>query len=199
MNDESDEDPSDEEKRSDEHEDSQEPGSEGENDDNDYNSDDTNDQQDNDQKAKKKKSIDKLSYNYRKNKKSIRSGRRRSGNSIIKKRKESYTEKKQRLKTGAIMTKVDSKRSVRRDKLNGRKRTKKTFDTVHVSTTPRFSTEQTTNDDYERMIRQQYADYISKVAHAIAKERGMEVSERYIDKDIEDLIEFQLKLTEVNV
>ncbi|XP_032679462.1 neprilysin-2-like [Odontomachus brunneus] len=186
-------DPSDEEKQSDE--DSQEPGSEDENDDD--NNNDTN-EQNNDQKAKKKKSIDKLNYNYRKNKKSIHNGKR-SGNSIIKKRKESHTEKKQRLEKRAIITKVDSKRPQRfthRDKLNVRKSTKKAFDMMHASTTPRFSTEQT-NDDYEGMIRQQYADYISNVAHAIAKERGMKVSEHYINKDIEDLIEFQLKLTEI--
>lgn len=149
---------------------------------------------------------------HRKDKKSTHIERRRSGGDrIIKKHGENHTEKKQRIKRRAARrttTKV-VERFTRRNKLNklnkpsrsgGRKKTEgKVFDTTST-TAPRFTTERANDDDdYDTKIRQRYADYISKVAHAIAKERDMKISEQYVNKDIEDMIEFQLKLTEVNV
>lgn len=128
---------------------------------------------------------------------------------MIKKHGEKHTEKKQRIKRRAARrttTKV-VERFTRRNKLNkpsrsgGRKKTVgKVFDTTST-TAPRFTTERANDDDddYDKITRQRYADYISKVAHAIAKERGMKISKQYVNKDIEDMIEFQLKLTEVNV
>lgn len=129
---------------------------------------------------------------------------------MIKKHGEKHTEKKQRIKRRVARrttTKV-VERFTRRNKLNkpsrsgGRKKTVgKVFDTTST-TAPRFTTERESNDDdddYDKTTRQRYADYISKVAHAIAKERDMKISKQYVNKDIEDMIEFQLKLTEVNV
>lgn len=128
---------------------------------------------------------------------------------MIKKHGENHTEKKRRIKRRAARrttTKV-VERFTRRNKLNkpsrsgGRKKTEgKVFDTTST-TAPRFTTERANDDDddYDKAIRQRYADFISKVAHAIAKERGMKISEQYVNKDIEDMIEFQLKLTGVNV
>ncbi|XP_014470512.1 PREDICTED: membrane metallo-endopeptidase-like 1 [Dinoponera quadriceps] len=182
----SDEDRSDEEKQS--HEDSQEPGNEASrNDDDNKDDNDTNEQADEAKKKKKKtKSTDKL--HHRKNK--IYSGRKGS-NKIINKHKDAGNKK---LEKRAITMKVDEQR-IRHSKLNRRKNTRKALE--KTSSTPQFTTEETNDDDGMMMTRQQYADYISKVAYAIAKERGMKVSERYIDADIEDMIEFQLKLTEI--
>lgn len=71
-------------------------------------------------------------------------------------------------------------------------RTKETLET----TTSQIITEETSDEGDK--VQQVYANYISEVARAIAKARGAEVSEEHINKDIEDMIKFQVKLAEVS-
>jgi len=44
-----------------------------------------------------------------------------------------------------------------------------------------------------------YVDYISKVAHVIAKNRGIEISQKHLREDIQDMIKFQLRLIQVRI
>lgn len=73
-----------------------------------------------------------------------------------------------------------------------KERLKKTLE----STTPQINTEETID---ENDMLKRYANYISKVARAIAKARGINVSEEDMDKDIQDMIEFHIKVLKVSV
>ncbi|XP_029660961.1 neprilysin-like isoform X2 [Formica exsecta] len=202
IEDEDDEDPSDEQ-------DNQEIENE---DDDDDNSDDNTNEQNKDKEAKKKISKRKSTgkFSHKKNKNIQHNRKTKSGTRILKKH-DNHKTKKQRVKRQATPTKVHSKRAqhlTHRDKLRKSKRnhvrkaqdeerTKETLEMVSTSTTPQI-TEKTSEGDVDDETAQQiYANYISKVARAIAKARGTEVSEEHIDKDIEDMIKFQVKLTEI--
>lgn len=224
--DESDEDPSDEEKQSDEQNDSQEPGSEGEdhgksgnnsnddnkndnNDDDDDDDDDNNhdedsdddsdgdtNEQNNDKNAKKKAGMKKTGK-FAKNKK-VKHNRKMKSNTHSKKYdNHKLNHKKERVKRQTIPINVREKLHARKNERNHvkqvrKERLKKTLE----ATTPQISTEETTDED-DNM--KQYADYISKVGRAIAKVRGVDVSEEHMNKDIQDMIDFQIKLVDVSV
>lgn len=105
--------------------------------------------------------------------------------------------KKEKIKKRAIPTNVSKKLRVWKKKRNHekqerRERLKKTLEV----TEPHISTEETIDEDD---WLKQYANYISKVAHAVAKVRGVEVAKKHMDKDIQDMIEFHLKLVDVSV
>ncbi|KAL6445044.1 hypothetical protein ACFW04_002160 [Cataglyphis niger] len=205
-----DEDPSDEQ-------DNQEFGSEIDDDDNSENNDDDNDSDDDTNEQNENEDINKKmgkrkstgKFNHKKNKKIQRNRKTRKGIQILKEHSNHKT-KKQRVKRRAIPTKIHSRHtqhSIRHEKLRTSKRnrvrkaqdeerTKEALETVSTSTTPQIITEETSKEGKET-AQQVYANYISKVARAIAKARGTEVSEEYIEKDIEDMIKFQVKLTEI--
>lgn len=105
--------------------------------------------------------------------------------------------KKERTKRRAIPTNVHEKLRVRKNKRNHVKQERKEkLKRTLESTTPQISTEETIDEDDEL---KQYANYISKAARAVAKGRGVKVSKEHMDKDIQDMIEFHIKLVEVIV
>lgn len=53
--------------------------------------------------------------------------------------------------------------------------------------------------EFAKELRQKYVDYISKVARALAKASGKRIPDYQIDYDVQDLINFQLKLAKVNI
>ncbi|XP_036145439.1 endothelin-converting enzyme 1 [Monomorium pharaonis] len=225
--DKSDEDPSDEEKQSDEQKDSQEPGSEDEdhkktnnnsnNDNNDNNDNDDNDDngnydnhdsdvnEDNDNDGNRNeqnnnKNAKKVSMKkpgkFIKNKK-VRHSRKIKSNTHSKKN-ENYklNHKKERIKRQAIPENVCEKLHAWKNKMHHMKqaRKEKLKKTLEMTTRPQITTEEPIDeDDYAK----QYTNYISKVGHAIAKARGVEVSEEHMNKDIQDMIKFQAKLFEI--
>lgn len=201
--DKSDEDTSDEEKQSDE-KDSQEPGSE-EDDDDDDDDDDTNEQSDK-RKSKKKVGTKKIGKSA-KNKKLGHRMKRKDGkmkrkdgrmkNSIHFKKHRSHKIKKERVKR-AISTNIREKLRERKNRRNHlkqkrMKRLKKTLE----ATTPRISIEEMTKEESNLLV--EYANYISKVAHAIAKARGVEVSKEHMIEDINDMLLFHIRLLIVSV
>lgn len=159
------------------------------------------DEQDKDEDIrKKKKSSGKLSHK-KKNRISTHNRKRKSHNRIVKKY-DNHREKKQRIKRHVITTKVHSKHashSVRHNKINGNQN--KTEDKKirkHKKNLPLQLTTEELNEDDEELV-QKYTDYISKVAYAIAKEKGTKIFKEQIDKDIKDMVEFYLKLANVSV
>lgn len=216
IEDEDDEDPSDEEEQSNE-QNSQGSGSGDLDDDDSENDDDDNDDKDDDtdkqseekdakKKVGKRKSTGK--FTHKKNTKMQHSRKTKSGTRIL----DSHKTKKQRVKRRAVPTKVHSKRAhhlAHREKLRKSKRnhvrkaqdeqrSKETLETVSTSTTPQITTEETSDEDKET-AQQVYANYISEVARVIAKARGTGVSEEHINKDIKDMIKFQVELAKVSV
>lgn len=100
--------------------------------------------------------------------------------------------KKKRVKKRVIQTNVQEKLPMQKNKRkHARERLKKSLEAI---TSP-ISTKKTT---YKDNTLKEYADYISKVARTIAKARGMEVSEEHINKDIQDMMNFQIKLIDVS-
>ncbi|XP_011861289.1 PREDICTED: neprilysin-like isoform X2 [Vollenhovia emeryi] len=190
--DESDEDLSDEEKQS-EQKDSQEPGSEDESDNN-SNDDDAEDDDEYDgnhtneeNNHKKKKGGMKKTGKLVKKKKW---GHSRKSSTHIKKYESHKTQKERMKKWGTVAReklRMLKTKSVKRKRMERLKRTLE-------STTPQISTEETIDED-DQLKR--YAEYISKVARAIAKTGGLEVSEKRMDKDIQDMIKFHIKLVDI--
>ncbi|XP_020278403.1 neprilysin-like [Pseudomyrmex gracilis] len=211
----SDEDSSDENKQSDE--DDEEPGSErskenrddddNDDDDNDYNEDDDDD----DENAKKKINMKKNRIARKKSRKSEH-GRTKKNNVQLPKHN-SHKVKKQRIKRQANTVEAFNKfarinyrdvlraRLSRKNRMNKeqRERTKETSDEQTKATTsaPQVTTEETREEIILR-LREKYASYISKIARALARARGTAVSEDHIDKDIQDMIDFQIKLTKIS-
>lgn len=126
---------------------------------------------------------------------------RKSKSSTYSKKYKNHKVKKERVKRRAISTNIrekvrtwkNKKNDVKRVTEKRREKLKKTLE----ATTPRISTEETTEIDDDMVER--YTDYVSKVARAIAKARGVEVSEEHMNKDIQDMINFQVKLVDVSV
>lgn len=121
-------------------------------------------------------------------------------NSASKKHKNHNT-KKERIKRRAIPTHIREKLRMQKDKRNHAKRThreklKKSH--VEVTTPKQSSTEETIDEEEDEEIKE-YTDYISKVARILGKARGIEVSKEHMQKDIEDMIDFQVKLVDVSV
>ncbi|XP_024884012.1 neprilysin-like isoform X1 [Temnothorax curvispinosus] len=213
--DKSDEDASNEQK------DSQEPGSKEKNDDksgnnrNDENEDDNNDESDNnddekdnnnndkennandtnkqndDDNAKKKVST-KRTGKLAKNKK-LGHGRKMKSNTHSK--NNHHKTKKEGIKKRAIPTNIREKLRVWKTEKNHvkQKRIERPKETLKA-TTPQDNTKEMIDEDNDL---KKYTNYISKVAHAIAKTRGVEVSEEHMNKDIQDIIEFQVRLAEI--
>lgn len=112
------------------------------------------------------------------------------------KKHENHKTKKEKMKNQAIPTNVHEKLQVRNNKKNHAKKHHMKRQKRTLETATQINTEETI-DEYDE--HKKYANYISKVARAIAKARGVEVSEEHMDKDIQDLITFNVKLTEVSV
>lgn len=177
----------------------------GDIDDDDDDDDDTDeDEQDEDVKKKmgKKKITGKIGH--KRSKKLRHVGQRKSGTQNIKKY-DSHKKNRQRIRRYAI-AKVDNKRShrfIRRKKLHARKGERNHVRKVHRKRTKKISDNEEphmNSEDTEKMIMlQQYADYISKVANAIAKNKGTKISQERLDEDIQDMIMFQLRLIQVNI
>lgn len=221
--DKSDEDSSDEEeqkhkrKLSDEWENSQEPQTEsknnedsdeiGENKRNNKNNDIDDDDDINKQNNEKQTTVRTKVFNHKKIKNSLQAKKKKDHAQFTRKKNMAM---KHRTKRRIIKTMNDNKiprNFIHRKKLNTRKRERDhlnkrdrkkidKIETTHTSTTPQFSTEET-NDEIKTKL-QSYVEYISKVARAIAKERGVSISEEHLDNNIKDMVDFQLKLTEVN-
>ncbi|XP_039304959.1 endothelin-converting enzyme 1 [Solenopsis invicta] len=192
---------------SDEQEDSQEPGSEDKSDnnnnddddnnnhdkDNNDNKDDDNDgdtnEQCNDECTKKEISMKKIGKLVKN--KNVKHSRKMK--SIIHSKKhENHKTKKEKVKERVIPTNYEEKLFSPKNKKNHmrqarRERLQKTLE----ATTPQISTENTAD---KGNFRKHYTDYISKVACAIAKARGVDVTEKNMNKDIQDVIEFQIQL-----
>ncbi|XP_012534425.1 endothelin-converting enzyme 1 [Monomorium pharaonis] len=210
--DESDEDLSDEEKQSDQQNDSLEPGSEGEdhdesgnsNDNNeDYYNDDDDDDENNeddgnnegineqDNKNAKKKVDMKKTAKFTKNKK-IKHNKKIKNNIHFKKYKH-YKMKEERVKRRAISNIHDKLYSQKNEKNYMKQSRREKRKKILEVTTPQINTEKLTEENNMK----QYANYISKVARAIAKARGADVSEEQMNKDIKDMIDFQIKLVDI--
>lgn len=177
----------------------------GDIDDDDDDDDDTDeDEQDEDVKKKmgKKKITGKIGH--KRSKKLRHVGQRKSGSQNIKKY-DSHKKNRQRIRRYAI-AKVGNKRShrfIRRKKLHARKGERNHVRKVHRKRTKKISDNEEphmNSEDTEEMIMlQQYADYISKVANAIAKNKGTKISQERLDEDIQDMIMFQRRLIQVNI
>ncbi|XP_039303855.1 endothelin-converting enzyme 1 [Solenopsis invicta] len=217
--DESDEDLSDEEEQSDEQGDSQEPGSEGEdhdksdnksnnnddNDDNDSNDvdndgnkDDNDDnetnEQDNDNENLKKKVGMRKTGKFAKKEK-VRDNKKIK-TSIHSKKHKNHRTKKERVKRRVIPINIHKKlRSQKNERIHMKRVHRQKLKETLQTTTPQISTEETTDEDKKK----KQVDYISKVARAIAKARGVDVTEKHMNRDIQDMIDFQIKLTDITM
>ncbi|XP_024884014.1 endothelin-converting enzyme homolog isoform X3 [Temnothorax curvispinosus] len=206
------------ENASDEQKDSQERGSKEKNDDksgnnkNDENEDDNNnndesdnnnDDKDNDNNDEENDDIDTNEQNdddnakkktgkLAKNKK-LKHSRKIKTNTHSK--NNHHKTKKEGIKKRTIPTNIREKLRVWKTEKNHVKqeRIKRPKETLEA-TTSQNNTKEMIDEDNDL---KKYANYISKVARAIAKTRGVEVSEEHIDKDIQDMIEFQVKLVEI--
>ncbi|XP_012534427.1 endothelin-converting enzyme homolog [Monomorium pharaonis] len=164
-------------------------------DDHDEKSDDDNNDNDNDRNKQDddknaKKVGMKKSYKFAKNKK-VGHGRKIKSNTHSKKNENhKLNHKKERIKRRAMPTHVHEKLHARKNKKHRVKQAR-----VEV-TTPKITTEVPIDED--NYIKQ-YANYISKVGRALAKTRGVKVSEEHMNKDIEDMIKFQTKLYEITL
>ncbi|XP_071559549.1 neprilysin-like isoform X2 [Temnothorax nylanderi] len=165
-------------------------------DDDDDNTDDDNDtnEQNDDNNAKKKVGIKKTGK-LTKNKKLGHS--RKVKSSTHSKKYENHKTKKKRIKRRAMSTNVHKKLRLRK---TGRNRVKQErmerLKSTLGATTSQISTEETIDEDNEL---KQYANYILKVARAIAKASGIEVSEEHMNKGIQDIMEFQIKLANITM
>ncbi|EGI67062.1 Endothelin-converting enzyme 1 [Acromyrmex echinatior] len=151
----------------------------------DDNNNSTHEHDDNEENKEKRISVKKASK-FAKNKKLEHS--RKIKSNINFKKHENHKMKKDRIKRRVIPN-VREKLRTRKIKKNHvkqarKERVKKTLKA------PQISTEQ-----YD--MTKLYTDYISKVARAIAEARGVEVSEEYLYKDIQDMIKFHIKLVEI--
>ncbi|XP_039304961.1 membrane metallo-endopeptidase-like 1 [Solenopsis invicta] len=191
---------------SDEQEDSQEPGSEdkSDNDNNDVddnsnhdkdNNDNKNDddgdtnEQDDDKNTYKKISMKKIGELVKKT--NVKHNRKMKS-AIHSKKHENHKTKKEKIERRVIPKNVSEKLRLPKNEKNHmrqarRKRLQKTLE----ATTPQISTENTAD---EGNFRKRYTDFISKVACAIAKARDVDVTEKHMNKDIQDMIDFQIKL-----
>ncbi|XP_018346008.1 PREDICTED: neprilysin-1-like [Trachymyrmex septentrionalis] len=111
---------------------------------------------------------------------------------INSKKHENHKIKKDRIKRRVIPN-VREKLRTRKIEKNHVKQTRKERVKKTLKTS-QISTEETT-DKYDMM--KLYADYVSKVARAIAEARGVEISEEHLYKDIQDMIKFHIKLVEI--
>ena len=182
-------------------------GSGNDNDDNDDDDDDDDDdidEQDEDIKKEisKKKITRKIGHGRNKRLRHI--GQKKSSIRIIKKHDSHNKMKRQRTRRWA--TKVNNKqRFIHRKKLHTqkgkrnhvrkvhRKKTKKILGNAEImyATIPQESSKRT------KKILESYANYISKVAYIIAKNKGTKISKERLAEDIQDMIKFQLKLIQV--
>ncbi|XP_018346007.1 PREDICTED: membrane metallo-endopeptidase-like 1 [Trachymyrmex septentrionalis] len=170
------------------------------------NNDDDDDTDKQDENIKKEISKNKIisKIGHEKSKKLRHIGQKKSGTRIIKKHDSHNKMKRQRTKRWA--TKVNNKQHfIRRKKLHTqkskrnhvrkvhRKRTKKILGNAEImyTTIPQESSKRT------KKILESYANYISKVAYIIAKNKGTKISEERLAEDIQDMIEFQLKLIQI--
>ncbi|XP_011689427.1 PREDICTED: neprilysin-1-like [Wasmannia auropunctata] len=162
------------------------------NNDKDDDNDDTN-EQDDDENAKKKIIVTKTGK-LKKNKK-LEHSRKIKSNTNSKKHK-NHKMKKERTKRRAIPINISDKLRARKDDKNRMKQARrKKLEKTLAATTPRISTEETT-DEIDEIKK--YTDYITKVACAIAKARDVKVSEEHMNRDIKDMIAFQLKLVDIS-
>ncbi|TGZ57711.1 hypothetical protein DBV15_08331 [Temnothorax longispinosus] len=160
------------------------------NNDKENNANDTNEQNDDDN-AKKKVST-KRTGKLAKNKK-LGHGRKMKSNTHSK--NNHHKTKKERIKKRAIPTNIGEKLRVWKTEKNHvkQKRIERPKETLKA-TTPQDNTKEIIDEDNDL---KKYVNYISKVARAIAKTRGVEVLEEHMDKDIQDMIEFQVRLAEI--
>ncbi|XP_011861285.1 PREDICTED: neprilysin-11-like [Vollenhovia emeryi] len=191
-------------------------------DDDDYDDDDYDDYDEDDdddtnkiEGAKKvmgKKKVGKIDRG--RNKKLRHIGQRKRRTQITKKH-DSHKAKEQRIKRNAA-AEVDGKRARRfnhREKLHTRKGRRSRVGKVHGKRMKKILDDRKkvrktaklqdsvvgTNGDNEeeKALLRMYANYIAKVARVLAKEAGTEISEDLLEKDIQDMIAFQLKIIQI--
>ncbi|XP_018365608.1 PREDICTED: neprilysin-1-like [Trachymyrmex cornetzi] len=181
-------------------------GSGNGNDDNDDDDDDDDDTDEQDEDIKKEISKKKITskIGHERSKKLRHIGQKKSGTRIIKTH-DSHTKMK-RQRTRRWATKTNNKqRFIRRKKLHTqkgkrnhvrkvhRKRTKKILDNAEIM----YATISQESSERTKKILESYANYISKVAYIIAKNKGTKISEERLAEDIQDMIKFQLKLIQI--
>ncbi|XP_071645367.1 LOW QUALITY PROTEIN: neprilysin-like [Temnothorax longispinosus] len=155
---------------------------------------DTNEQNDDDNEKKKvgmKKTGKSVKKIKNKNKKLGHSKRMKS--STHSKKYKNHKMKKERVKRRAISTHVHESAEEQKKSRKHQERMERLKKTLEA-TTPQISTEVTIGEVDEP---KKYANYISKVARAIAKVRGVEVSKEHMNKDIQDMIKFNMKLAKI--
>ncbi|XP_025991660.2 endothelin-converting enzyme homolog isoform X2 [Solenopsis invicta] len=179
-------------------------GGSDDNDDNDK-YDDTNEKRKTDKKKIGQKENIKIGHRRSKKLRHVEQGK--SGTGITKKHN-SHKTRRQRIKR---QTEVDIKRQqrfihhenshIRKDDKQRRhvrkvhmKRTKKIVDNEEMAK----MTNKQKKIALKKMILKRYIYYVSKVAHIIAKERGTKISRERLNKDVEDMLEFQTRLFEIN-
>ncbi|XP_011169896.1 membrane metallo-endopeptidase-like 1 [Solenopsis invicta] len=156
-----------------------------------------------------KKKIDqkKVNIGHRRNKKLRHVGQRKSGTRIIKKHN-SHKTRGQKIKRQAEVGLKRQHRFIRREKSHvwkgDRRRghvrkvhTKRTNKILDNEETTQVNNTQKTKMTLKRLMLKKYTDYVSKVAHIIAKERETEISQDRLKKDIEDMFEFHLRLANI--
>lgn len=102
--------------------------------------------------------------------------------------------KKEKLKR-AIPMHVREKLRERKNAKNHEKRTRERLNKTVGAIKPQDRTQKTKDEDDEI---NEYDDYISKVARAIVKAKGVKIPKN-MDKDIQDMIEFGKKLRDVSI
>ncbi|XP_012059351.1 PREDICTED: neprilysin-like [Atta cephalotes] len=150
---------------------------------------------DDDEENKEKRINVNKASKFAKNKKLEHSRKIKSINS---KKHKNHNMKKDRIKRQVILNvhkklhkKIKRTRKIEKNhvKQTHKERVKKTLKASQIST------EETIDDKYDMM--KLYANYISKVARALAEARGIEVSEEHLYKDIQDMIKFHIKLIKI--
>ncbi|XP_018055731.1 PREDICTED: membrane metallo-endopeptidase-like 1 [Atta colombica] len=176
------------------------------NDDNDDDDDDDDDIDEQDEDIKKEISKKKITrkISHGRNKRLRHIGQKKSGIRIIKKHDSHNKMKRQRTRRWA--TKVNNKqRFIHRKKLHTQKGKRNHVRKVHRKKTKKilgnaeimYATIPQENSKRTKKILESYANYISKVAYIIAKNKGTKISKERLAEDIQDMIKFQLKLIQI--
>ncbi|XP_012528718.1 membrane metallo-endopeptidase-like 1 [Monomorium pharaonis] len=119
---------------------------------------------------------------------------------------DNHKRNKEKIKREAEVDNKHPHRFTRRKKLHVRKdnRRKNHVRKVHMKKIKNLSAKDTTaisqvttEKGKKITLLRQYADHISHVAHIIAKEKGTKISQERLDKDVQDMIKFQLKLIQI--
>ncbi|XP_018307444.1 membrane metallo-endopeptidase-like 1 [Mycetomoellerius zeteki] len=192
-----DDDNNDGDKDSDNNDDKNDDEEDDNNDTNKQDDDDNNDTHEHDDYEENKKSMMKKRINvkkagkFAKNKKLEHSRKIKSINS---KKHENHKMKKDRIKRRVIPNVHEKLRTRKIEKNHVKQARKERVKKTLKATTSQISTEETTD---KSDVMKLYANYISKVARAIAEVRGVEVSEEHLNKDIQDMIKFHIKLIEI--